>query len=207
MIIYNTAIHLGVFKTCSAALSVNNLTQAIYWIFPRSLSKLLAVLCKRDRNGNSVAVFHHDSETPKTVNDYEAAGSYRRNLTYKLDKDSIISIINQSGHCEQHTKAECYHVYMTLYVWLSDRHGQKLAFWGGGPSDGTGCACGIDSSCAGTVGTSKKCNCDANDSQWRTDEGYITKREVLPITAISAGDTGSDIEKFVYTLGPLQCVF
>lgn len=34
------------------------------------------------------------------------------------------------------------------------------------------------------------CNCDANDNVWRHDEGDLTFKQDLPVTAFVAGDTG-----------------
>ncbi len=41
----------------------------------------------------------------------------------------------------------------------------------------------------------------------RLDEGYISKKDALPITAINVGDTGSAMEKFKYTVGWIVCFF
>jgi len=49
------------------------------------------------------------------------------------------------------------------------------------------CACGEKGSC---VEPGLLCNCDKNDEQWRSDEGFITKRNDLPIGKFCAGDTG-----------------
>ena len=55
--------------------------------------------------------------------------------------------------------------------------------------------------CAGN----KICNCEKNDNVWRQDDGWLTDKEDLPVTAISVSDTGSSIEKATVTLGPLTC--
>ncbi len=163
----------------------------------------------KDANGTSFAVVHHNNENETSVKGYEPNASYKYNITYSLDMSIIIALINKSVHCQQYTKAICYNVFFYSPSWgwnsfINGRNGQKLDFWGGGPSDGTGCACGITSSCGGAAGN--KCNCDANDNLLRSDEGNVIKKEVLPITSINAGDTGGSSEKFLYTIGPLLCV-
>ncbi len=165
----------------------------------------MAVECMRDSNGKAVTVIHHDSERATLVTGYEAAGSYNLNFRYDLQMESIIAIINQSSFCQQQTNITCYHVSITCCVWINGRRGQKLDFIGGGPSNGTGCACGITNTCAEP---SKKCNCDKNDQQWRMDEGYVTYKDVLPITAMHGGDTGDKRynERLIYTVGPLICI-
>ena len=57
------------------------------------------------------------------------------------------------------------------------------------------------------------CNCDSNDYVWRYDDGYLTDKEMLPVTKLHFGDTGAEpseampsmFEKGFYTLGPLEC--
>ncbi len=149
---------------------------------------------------------HHDTEKATIVTGYEKGGSYKRNIRYDLTVESIVSIINQSIVCKQHTNITCKHVVIKSHVWIDGRDGQKLNFLGGGPGNGTGCACGITNTCARA---NDKCNCDINDHKWRVDEGYVTKKDVLPITAIYGGDTGSKkfTEVLVYTVGPLICDF
>ncbi len=159
-------------------------------------------------NGRSVAVFHHDNENTTLVNGSEAEGSYKRSFGYNISLGSIISVINKSRECEQYRVAKCYgSVFERLfsrYTWLSDRSGKKLKYWGGGPSDGEGCACGVNQTCAMP---SIRCNCDKNDFVWRSDEGFVREKNVLPITAINVGDTGSPKEMFIYTVSALICVF
>ena len=49
------------------------------------------------------------------------------------------------------------------------------------------------------------CNCEKNDKVWRQDDGWLTDKEDLPVTAISVSDTGHNKEKARITLGPLTC--
>jgi len=194
----------GVYSSCNSALSTNSFKQAVYWIFHTKFSHLMAVECMFDNTGESVAVFHHDNENATLVNGYEDKGSYKREFHYGMEMETIITIINKSSSCKQYSKAKCYNVQIDGFNWLSGRGGRKLNYWGGGPSEGKGCACGINGAC---VIPSKKCNFDENDYNWREDEGLVTKKEDLPITAMNAGETGSSYEKLFYTIGPLMCVF
>ncbi len=193
----------GVYKSCGSALSANCFLKAVYWILPPTLSKLMAIKCKRDGNNDTVAVFHHDKEGVTLVNGYENPGSYERKFNYVIAMETIIMIINQSSSCKQYTRAKCFASKISK-SWLSGRGGKKLAYWGGGPSDGTGCACGITGTCAEVY---KECNCASNDYAWRIDEGFITKKDDLPVTAINVGDTGGSHERFKHTVAELTCVF
>ena len=53
--------------------------------------------------------------------------------------------------------------------------------------------------------TSFVCNCERNDYVWRFDEGHITDRSLLPLTAVYFYDTDGSNEKGYFTLGPLVC--
>ncbi len=120
----------------------------------------MAVECILDNTGESVAVFHHNNENATLVDGYEDPGSYKRKFHYDMDNETIIMIINKSSSCKQHTKIRCYDTLIDEYNWLSGRGGRKLNYWGGGPSDGRGCACGINGTC---VISSRKCHCDKDD--------------------------------------------
>ena len=66
----------------------------------------------------------------------------------------------------------------------------------------TGCQCGVTNNCANS---GRICNCDANDSVWRFDEGYISDTQRLPLTEARFGDTGGGSEIGKYAIGPVQC--
>ena len=164
--------------------------------------------CQREvATGKGYAVFNHNTEAMITVNGYpDGRGGYKHQFTYTMDMNTIISVINQSSSCKQSTHATCQGVIFVSrgYTWLNGRVGQKLAYWGGGPSDGIGCACGITNSC---VNNYYKCNCDINeDGVIYADSGDVTNKEVLPLTGIAVGDTQSSAEILYYTIGPLKCV-
>ena len=50
-----------------------------------------------------------------------------------------------------------------------------------------------------------KCNCDAKQPTWLTDDGVITSMELLPITAFQYGPLEFDLERANVTLGRLIC--
>ena len=101
----------------------------------------MAVECMLDNTGESVAVFHHDNENATLVDGYEAPGSYKRKFHYDMDMETIIMTINKSSSCQQHTKGKCHKAAMYSFSWLGGRGGRKQNYWGGGPSEGVGCAC------------------------------------------------------------------
>ena len=66
-----------------------------------------------------------------------------------------------------------------------------------------GCRCGLTRTCKnyGSI-----CNCDTNDYIWRSDSGYVTDKQRLPLAAISLGDTGDGPEAGKFFIGPLECI-
>ncbi|CAC5371320.1 unnamed protein product [Mytilus coruscus] len=64
------------------------------------------------------------------------------------------------------------------------------------------CDCGISQTCHRS---DVLCNCDINDGIWRSDEGYVTNKDALPIVAFFAGDTGSAQEEGKHFIGPIEC--
>ena len=54
-------------------------------------------------------------------------------------------------------------------------------------------------------GANDKCNCDANDNIWRSDDGDLNDKTTLPVTELRFGDTGHVVEKVIYKVGALKC--
>ena len=149
----------------------------------------------------------HDSETRTLVNGYEAPSSYSRDISYNISMAQIISLLNLSHNCEQFIKYECRGSVILLYnnllyaSWVS-RDGVKMNYWGGASPGSGKCACGMTQTCHTP---SRVCNCNSNDNVWRFDEGYLTDRNVLPVSKLYFGDTGDGSEAGFHTLGKLTC--
>ena len=167
-------------------------------------------------NGVGVTVIGHDSESETLVKDYEKAGSYERLIQYDLTMEQLAAVINESKFCRQFISCKChgsriYHKSGNQIAWWVSREGLKMNYWGGADIDSGRCACGSSSNCADNE---KRCNCDNNDLTWREDKGYLTDKNILPVTALRFGDTGSiypnstsynSTEQGKYTLGKLRC--
>ena len=91
-----------------------DMSSGIYSIVPRGRKfPSFPVYCNMSgKQGVGVTEFGHNSETRTEVNGYEAAGSYRRNITYQNKMDDIVALINMSKNCEQFIKYECYYTYL-----------------------------------------------------------------------------------------------
>ena len=149
----------------------------------------------------------HDSETRTLVNGYDAPSSYSRDISYNISMAQIIALLNLSHNCEQFIKYECRGSVILLYnnllyaSWVSC-DGVKMNYWGGASPGSGKCACGMTKTCKKP---SRVCNCNSNDNVWRFDEGYLTDRNVLPVSKLYFGDTGDESEAGYHTLGKLTC--
>ena len=197
-----------VHRSCSDALAANDDAKKEYLIQPSLKRGPVLVVCERGSNDKSYAVFHHDKEAEVEVDvGTDACGSNVYRFTYSLPFESIYSVLNFSNYCQQKTTAKCYGVMLVGRdcTWLMGRNNMKVDFWGGGPQNGTGCACGITGECRNPL---YKCNCDANiNNELLIDEGYVTAKGVLPLTGITIGDVEAQIEVLKFTIGPLRCIF
>eukprot|EP00057_Strongylocentrotus_purpuratus_P008576 XP_011663050.1 PREDICTED: contactin-associated protein-like 2 [Strongylocentrotus purpuratus] len=191
-------------RTC-AELKAHNST-GTYLIDPDgpngNLSDPVEVEC---RNGVTV-VSHNIPGEQQVPQGFEDEGSYRQEVEYTIPMDTIIAILINSKSCRQYIKASCYGTYMisdtrTNNIYWVSRQGIKMTNWGDAPSDVTGCLCGVDNTCHGSL---RYCNCD-NSYQWMTDEGFLRDLTRLPVTRLHFGDTGSEREKTNYELGFLEC--
>lgn len=152
----------------------------------------------------------HDKESRTNVNGYEGAGSYLAKVTYEVSTDHVIAIIDQSKFCKQFLRWECKGAvihnphqkdsWTTFWTNRSSEFNQyntpATYFPGAKPGSGN-CACGDTGTC---TNKSLSCNCDSNDFEWRSDEGFVTYKDDLPILAFRAGDTG---ELFILSFAEL----
>jgi len=150
--------------------------------------------------------FSHDSEKQIRAKDCEKPYCAVRKVKYNIAMKTIRNIVAKSTSCRQLLKFECRGVLnnykgKTYWAW-SGFDGKDHYNWGGATKPGY-CACGMTGSC---VKKHQKCNCDNNSSKKTvTDQGYLTNKAFLPVTAMKFGDMGSSSEKGWHTLGKLEC--
>ncbi|XP_076818767.1 contactin-associated protein-like 4 [Clavelina lepadiformis] len=131
---------------------------------------------------------------------------YKRPVRYDVSMQQIVALINRSSQCRQFIKYRCKGNLIfsgsTYYAtWLS-RDGTHIHYWGGATSRRDGyCACGETGTCRRA---NTKCNCD-NTRQETSDEGYLTNKDILPVTGMQFGDLDDSSEAGWHTLGPLRC--
>ena len=194
------------FNSCKDALQDYPSGGLFHWIKHKGMENAVRVKCIKKSDGTIWAKFPHDSEGRTRVNGFETCYSYKKEFKYdQLNKMADVNaFIESSSSCRQFTKVECYAVHFITRncAYLQGRNGKKLSYFGGGPANGVGCKCGIDGTC---INKAYKCNCDEN-SGLNSDEGYVTKKEDLPLNGIALGDTGHSSEYIYHTIGKLECL-
>ena len=196
-------------KSCSHLKKLHRGAKSgLYLIDPDSEGELLPykVMCDMtDKNGVGVTVISHDSEIRAQVKGCEDAGCYSRNINYTgASLFQLKSLTAVSLHCEQFVKYECYHSRMEGFAWWVSRDSMNMTYWGGAKPCGNRlrCACRVKKTC---TRAGYRCNCDANDRQWREDSGILSDKTDLPVKQLRFGDTSQNYERGYHTLGKLKC--
>nr|XP_011437301.2 uncharacterized protein LOC105335200 isoform X1 [Crassostrea gigas] len=98
-----------------------------------------------------------------------------------ISKEQIQALVEKSSHCTQHLRYTCKNAPKTGKVTYSTCDGTLKKGWGGsGGIDA--CACGTSGTCEGPAGA--KCNCDLEDGQSRSDDGWIYDKTRLPVCEV-----------------------
>ncbi|VDI73662.1 Hypothetical predicted protein [Mytilus galloprovincialis] len=167
-------------------------------------------------NGVGVTEINHNGERNITVVGYEALGSYSYIVTYDISFEHVVAIIDSSQFCRQFVRWSCKGALIwdtlndewTTYwtnrstAYLATNEKKTPSGFFHGTEVRRTCECGISQTCQES---NVLCNCDINDYIWRSDEGYVTNKDALPIVAFFAGDTGDSGEEGHHFIGPLEC--
>ena len=163
--------------------------------------------CNLTRDAAKTTI-RHDKMTKTRVGDGDMKGSdYLHEISYSIGMKQIEQLIRKSGKCRQHIRFHCFQSKLLNSpngpphaLWLS-RDSESQNYWGGAEPRSKKCACGMPDppTCAGT---GKFCNCDNKDRIWQVDEGYLTDKNTLPVTALKFN---SKSERSDFTVGPLEC--
>ena len=150
----------------------------------------------------------HNKMTKTRVGDGVIKGSdYLHEITYSIDMKQIEQLIRKSSKCRQHVRFHCFFSKLLNSPngpphasWLS-RDSERQNYWGGAEPGSEKCACGMHDppTCKSTA---KFCNCDNKARIWQVDEGYLTDKNTLPVTAL---EFNAKSERSDFTVGPLEC--
>ena len=152
-------------------------------------NKPVVVHCSLDGSDVKTVIHHFDTGKQYDIRNSKGAGSFSKVINYGFARDTIARIIDAEAKCRQYFELKCFLSRIKHYTWLVNRFDSRLSYWAGGPSNATGCACGIAATCS----VSKfKCNCDSHSQSIKADSGFVTNKTDLPIVAVNIGDTGHD---------------
>ena len=131
---------------------------------------------------------------------------FQKQIDYGVNKaTTIASFIDKAASCKQYTKLSCQDSKFLSHSCgrLKGRDKRNLLYFGGGPSNGFGCACGYNMSC---VNSAHRCNCDAGIKDTVVyDQGYVEAKGDLPLTVISLGGVGSAGQFIEFDIGKIEC--
>ena len=91
------------------------------------------------------------------------------------------------------------------FGWWTDKTYKPQYFFHGNYENQHICQCGEQNDCVDSAIPDLRCNCDSQDPTWRTDEGTITAKDILPITSFAYGPLSFEIERANVTIGRLKC--
>ncbi|KAK4011386.1 hypothetical protein OUZ56_020500 [Daphnia magna] len=194
-------------RTCrETRLADPSLSSGMYWIDPDGQGvgdDPIYVFCNMTTGSTAVP---HDSESPTDVGHCADPGCYSKAVKYVASSRQMLALAHLSAQCYQSIKYDCNYAPLKLndvtYAWWNDKNGNPQYFWAGNNNRVHICQCGIDGNC---VDPATKCNCDAAAPIQLSDEGVVTKKEVLPITKLNFGRTQLETSSGVHTLGPFEC--
>ncbi|CAH1244612.1 CNTNAP5 [Branchiostoma lanceolatum] len=165
----------------------------------------MVVQCDVD-GGTAITLIGHNSKarTHVKVPGVTGRGTYSKDVTYWNSMDQVRAVVDQSNPCKQQIKYECHNSVIwgsddIPFAWWVTWDGRQADYWGGASPGSGKCSCGQSGTCSG------RCNCDANDSTWREDSGFLSHKGDLPVTQLRFGDTNGSVEEGYHTLGKLIC--
>lgn len=157
-------------------------------------------------------------------------GCHSRPIIYDAPTGQILSLIQRSTDCRQWIQYDCFSAPLEFngvaFSWWQDKNGAPQTYWtGAGETEQHLCQCSLDNSC---VDPSLACNCDSYEPTNLTDagdkldsfqgdlylitfsflvtqQGYITKKEALPISSVHFGRTAARMALGRHTVGRLEC--
>ncbi|KAM4688769.1 uncharacterized protein O3C94_006904 isoform 2-T2 [Discoglossus pictus] len=196
-----------ILQSCAALKEAGISDSGRYIIDPDGIGQGVSqfeVFCDMSSN-SGITVISHDSERRLRVMPCEDAGCYRREVKYNADLAQLHALTEVSERCEQFVRLDCRHIrfIQSGWGWWVSWDGRRMDYWGGANPATGGCACGKTGTCSTP---DKLCHCDSNDQIWRTDDGFLRDKDMLPIQAVHFGDTNEfPMEMAYHTIGKLRC--
>ena len=165
----------------------------------------IEVFC--DFESNTTQVFH-DKEDLIKVEKCDGVGCATYEMNYFAPKEQINALMALSETCYQDLDFGCFMAPLRFddvdQGFWTDKNGNAQNFFHGDNAGTHVCQCGEDNSCVDSS-LDLVCNCDAKSPIWRSDNGRITAKELLPIKSFSYGPLVYDLERANVTIGRISC--
>jgi len=175
----------------------------------------IPVQCEFFSDGRNITYITHEQMASKTVDGFEAKGSYREEIQYHAPMEMMEALINRSDICVQKLGYNCKRSRLlntpvgdseefSPFGWWVSRQNKKMDYWAGSLPGSRKCECGLTGDCYDVL---KWCNCDSGRDDWLYDGGELKEKEYLPVRSLHFGDTGTPLDRKEgrYNLGPLEC--
>ncbi|XP_056149052.1 contactin-associated protein-like 4 [Lampris incognitus] len=155
-------------------------------------------------------VIPHNNTELTRVRPSSMGNQYSAHFDYSSEEEQLLTIINQSDHCEQELSYHCRKSRLlntpegSPFSWWvgGPSPGQIQTYWGGALPDSQQCACGLQENC---LDQKHYCNCDADRMEWADDSGLLMHKETLPVRSLVLGDIQRPGSEAAYRVGPLRC--
>ncbi|XP_075068619.1 contactin-associated protein-like 2 isoform X2 [Mixophyes fleayi] len=184
-------------------------TSGWYWIDPDGSGPQgpMKVYCNMTEDKVWTTLYH--DLLPQTL----IAGSSKDKrvvlqLNYSATMDQISTITSSAEKCEQYVSYSCKMSRLlntpdgNPYTWWIGKGNEKHYYWGDSGPGIQKCSCGIERNCSDSR---FYCNCDADQKQWRKDDGILSYKEHLPVTRVVIGDTYRSSSEAKLSIDPLRC--
>ncbi|XP_077125246.1 contactin-associated protein-like 2 [Ranitomeya variabilis] len=184
-------------------------TSDFYWIDPDGSGPQgpMRVYCNMTED-KVWTTLYHDFKPETSVPGASKEKRVVVQLNYNASMDQISTITNSADKCEQYISYSCKMSRLlnspdgNPYTWWVGKGNEKHYYWGDSGPGIQKCSCGIDRNC--TDGRFH-CNCDADQRQWRKDDGILSYKDHLPVTQVVVGDTYRSSSEAKLTINPLRC--
>ena len=149
----------------------------------------------------------HDGTDSIEIPTCSGEDCFRRTLSYSASMNQLKSLIELSDSCSQSIRFDCLMAPLNddgvnYGAWIN-RDGRKEIYFDGDNHGVHMCRCSLTESCRGNAG--HKCNCDAQNPTFQSDEGVITSARALPITGFNYYGLNFNSQMANVSFGPLIC--
>lgn len=197
-------------KDCEEAFNLGFKTGDVL-IMPSPNVEPFFVVCDMELvPGHGVTVVGHNwDDTPIELdlkNDTTVNVSYNSVTTVQVE-----ALTDASQYCVQPVKYDCFGTQFLGYnkFYWNGKDFKEFRYFGNSDNSQQECSCGTENKCGGNQTEldliKRKCSCDAMEAEWRKDGGVFSRKQDLPVQAMTFLKNENDGAQASITLGKLYC--